>query len=257
MHVGRDRAVGAQPAHARGHVVARRHDGAPVAPRAEVLRREEAEAPGVAARPPAARPPSSRAPSACAASSTTASPSRVGQRRELRSGRAEPEEVHRHDRAHAQTCAACAARWPRATVRALAFIVAASTSQKTGRAPVAAMASAAATNENAGVTTASPAPDAERAQRQLEASVPDATPTAWSTPHSAASHALERLDARAQDEPRLARDLARSPPAPRSRPPPPARRGRRAGRHRRGAAGHARHHLRCRSDGSDVRTRSW
>ncbi len=74
-----------------------------------------------------------------------------------------------------------------ATVRALAQSVSGSTSQNTGRAPAAAMASAAATNEKAGVTTASPAPTPSARSDSSIASVPDATPTACSTPHACAS----------------------------------------------------------------------
>src|SRR6058998_243846 len=60
-------------------------------------------------------------------------------------------------------------------------------STKTGVAPVITMVEAEATKENAGVRTSSPGPTPRATSARRSASVPDATPTAWRTPHVRAS----------------------------------------------------------------------
>ena len=201
------------------------------------------------ASPPAplARPRSSRAPMAWAASTTRARPSfaaracspSIGAQRPKRStGRMA------RTRMPAPAARSIASR----TVRSLAFIVSGSTSQKTGRAPAAATASAAATNDSAGVTTASPAPIPSARSASSSASDPEATPTACATPERAASH-------RSKASTRGPRMKRASRPTSRDRRQHLARDGRLLS----GEVDerYAHHHLRCRSEGSDVRTRSW
>ena len=167
VNIGLGGAVRSQPSNARGEVLVARHQRARVAPGPEVLRREEAEAACVADA--AARAsglvagadrlrrvldagPGPRAPRSRAA----ARAARSG-RRDEPGGSLERAAPRRRPRSSASS-----------TVRALAFIVSASTSQNTGRAPAAAIASAAATNDHAGVTTASPGPMPSARSAELE-----------------------------------------------------------------------------------------
>ena len=141
-----------------------------VAPGAEVLRGEEAEAAGVARRRRAARP---RVVARADGLRRVLDQRQAFARRQRRE-RAQRRAAARRGRtgqdgADAQPARARARPIASSTVRSLAFIVVRRRRRRRpGRAPVAAMASAAATNESAGVTTASPAPMPERAQRELQ-----------------------------------------------------------------------------------------
>ena len=250
VHVRADRAVRAQPPHARRHVVARRDHRAAVAPGAEVLRREEAEAARVARRPPRGRRVVARAERLRRVARRARAPRCAASALELRRpARSSPKRSHRHDRPHAQPRRV--ARVDRLADRARARVHRrpARRRRRPGRAPVAAMASAAATKDSAGVTTASPAPTPERAQRQLDGVRPRRHAHRVRRP-ALARRAIARTPRRASP----GRTARLAPPR---RSPPATSAATSASCAARSTSGTRITTCGAAATGSDVRTRSW
>ena len=195
-----------------------------------------------------------RAPRACAASSTTRRCSRAAEPEELGHRRAPAEEVHREHGPHAQVGPACPRDGLRARGRREVHRRRVDVAEDRSRPDVRDRLGRRDEGDRRRHDRVA-RPDAEAAQRELEGVGPRGHRDGVLDATRRGEPALERLDARAEHEPALASD-------------------RRDGgqdlvghlrllggkideRDRADGASGAAHHLRCRSAGSAVRTRSW